>query len=133
MNDGYSLIRILLLLLVLPYASASLAAKPTAEPPIRIGLTPVFLDDQMAFVNDWREYMERHLKRPVVFVQRGSYREIVDMLREGKLDFAWLCGYPYIRNKNHFRLVAVPLYQGEPLYQILSDRAKLRQADTITG
>jgi len=117
MNDVYSLIRILLLLLVLPYASASLAAKPTADTPIRIGLTPVFLDDQTAFVNDWREYMERHLKRPVVFVQRGSYREIVDMLREGKLDFAWLCGYPYVRNKKHFRLVAVPLYQGEPLYR----------------
>ncbi len=117
MNDGYSLIRILLLVVVLPYASASLAAKPTTDTPIRIGLTPVFLDDQTAFVNDWREYMERHLKRPVVFVQRGSYREIVDMLREDKLDFAWLCGYPYVRNKKYFRLVAVPLYQGEPLYR----------------
>jgi phosphonate transport system substrate-binding protein len=39
------------------------------------------------------------------------------MLREDKLDFAWLCGAPYVRNKNHFRLVAVPLYHGEPLYR----------------
>jgi phosphonate transport system substrate-binding protein len=112
-----SVIRILLLLLVLPYASVSHAAKPTVESPIRIGLTPVFLDDQATFVNDWRDYLERHLERSVVFIQRGSYREIVDMLREGKLDFAWLCGYPYVRNKKHFRLVAVPLYQGEPLYR----------------
>jgi phosphonate transport system substrate-binding protein len=114
---GYRLIRILLLLLVILYASASHAAKPPAEPPIRIGLTPVFLDYQAAFVNDWRNYMERHLERPVVFIQRGSYREIVDMLREGRLDFAWLCGYPYVSNRKHFRLVAVPLYQGEPLYR----------------
>lgn len=111
------LIRILLLLMVLPYASVTHAAKPTTDTPIRIGLTPVFLDDQAAFVDDWRDYLERHLKRPVVFVQRGSYREIVDMLREGKLDFAWLCGYPYVSNKRYFRLVAVPLYQGEPLYR----------------
>jgi len=112
-----SLIRILLLLLVILYASASHAAKPAAEPPIRIGLTPVFLDDQAIFISDWRGYLGHHLERPVVFVQRGSYREIVDLLREGKLDFAWLCGYPYVRNKKHFRLVAVPLYQGEPLYR----------------
>jgi phosphonate transport system substrate-binding protein len=112
-----SLIRILLLLLVILYASASHAAKPAAESPIRIGLTPVFLDDQANFISDWRSYLERNLERPVVFIQRGSYREIVDLLREGKLDFAWLCGYPYVRNKKHFRLVAVPLYQGEPLYR----------------
>ena len=111
------LIRILLLLLILPYASVIHAAKPAAELPIHVGLTPVFLDDQANFVSDWRDYLERHLERPVVFIQRGSYREIVDLLREGRLDFAWLCGYPYVRNKKHFRLVAVPLYQGEPLYR----------------
>lgn len=90
-----------------------------SEPPtpIRIGLTPVFLDDQATFVVAWRGYLETHLQRPVTFVQRGSYREVVDLLREGKLDFAWLCGYPYIRNKSFMRLVAVPLYQGEPLYR----------------
>lgn len=83
---------------------------------MRIGLTPVFLDDQSAFLNTWRAYLERRLGRPVVFTQRGSYREIMELLREGKLDFAWLCGYPYVRYKNQFRLVAVPLYRGEPYY-----------------
>lgn len=86
-------------------------------PPVRIGLTPVFLDDQAAFVKAWRGYLEKRLKRPVIFVQRGSYREEIDMLREGKLDFAWVCGYPFVRNMNYLRLLAVPLYKGEPLYQ----------------
>lgn len=102
-----------LLLLLAPLAQAADKAQPHA---IRIGLTPVFLDDQSAFLNDWRIYLERHLARPVEFTQRGSYREILELLRDGKLDFAWLCGYPYVRNKNHFRLVAIPLYHGEPLY-----------------
>lgn len=104
----------LLFLSVLPLAQAAEKAGPA---PVRVGLTPVFLDDQAGFVNEWRIYLEQHLKRPVVFIQRGSYREVVDMLREGKLDFAWLCGYPYVRNRDYFRLVAVPLYKGEPLYQ----------------
>jgi phosphonate transport system substrate-binding protein len=28
-----------------------------------------------------------------------------------------LCGYPYVRNKEFLRLVAVPLYKGQPLYR----------------
>jgi phosphonate transport system substrate-binding protein len=109
--------RTLLLVLALLYACTLYATEQPAKPPIRIGLTPVFLDDQATFVNEWRDYLQLHLNKPVTFVQRGSYREIVDMLREDKLDFAWLCGAPYIRNKKYFRLVAVPLYRGEPLYQ----------------
>lgn len=84
---------------------------------VRIGLTPVFLDDQTAFVNAWRVYLENRLKRPVVFVQRASYREITDLMRSGKLDFAWLCGYPYVRNKQTMNLLAVPVYQGKPVYR----------------
>lgn len=106
------------LLLLLCATPAAYAFEPhRSKPPLRIGLTPVFLDDQAAFLIKWRDYLQRHLERPVTFVQRGSYREITDMLRERKLDFAWLCGYPYVRNRDHLRLVAVPLYLGEPLYQ----------------
>lgn len=111
------MIRILLLLLSLLFASALHATEQSAKPPIRIGLTPVFLDYQAIFINEWRDYLQRQLAQPVTFVQRGNYREIVDMLRDGKLDFAWLCGYPYVRNKKLLLLVAVPLYQGKPLYQ----------------
>lgn len=85
--------------------------------PLRIGLTPVFLDDQVAFVNLWRDYLERQLGRRVAFVQRGSYREVVDQLRQGQLDFAWLCGYPYVRHRDRMKLLAVPLYRGKPLYR----------------
>jgi phosphonate transport system substrate-binding protein len=106
----------LFLLLALSFTTATQADTPPVKSTIRIGLTPVFLDDQSAFLNTWRIYLEHHLARPVVFIQRGSYREILELLRDGKLDFAWLCGYPYVRNKNRMRLVAVPLYRGEPLY-----------------
>lgn len=117
MNNLAALIRTLLLLLALPYVPVLHAMEQPGKPPIRIGLTPVFLDYQATFISEWRNHLQHHLAQPVIFVQRGNYREIVDLLRDGKLDFAWLCGYPYVRNKKSFRLVAVPLYKGEPLYQ----------------
>jgi len=91
------------------------AEQPAAA--LRIGLTPVFLDDQVAFLNSWRSYLERRLRQPLVFVQRGSYREVVNLLNQGQLDCAWLCGYPYVRHRERMRLLAVPLYRGKPLYQ----------------
>jgi phosphonate transport system substrate-binding protein len=91
-------------------------AAPAGEP-VRIGLTPVFLDDQTSFVESWRGYLEQRLGRPVVFSQRSSYRDIMDLLLQGKLDFAWVCGYPYVRYQAELQLTAVPLYQGEPLYR----------------
>jgi phosphonate transport system substrate-binding protein len=87
------------------------------RPPIRIGLTPVFLDDQINFLTRWRIWLEERLGRTVIFVQRGNYREIVDLVLGGKLDFAWICGYPYVRHRNELTLAAVPLWQGKPLYQ----------------
>lgn len=85
--------------------------------PVRIGMTPVFLDDQVSFLSAWRDYLAEAVGRPIEFVQRGSYREIVELLRQDKLHFAWLCGYPYVRERQWMRLLAVPLYQGQPLYR----------------
>ncbi|MDP1527155.1 MAG: PhnD/SsuA/transferrin family substrate-binding protein [Rhodocyclaceae bacterium] len=84
---------------------------------IRIGLTPVFLDDQVSFTARWRRWLEEQLDRPVIFVQRGNYREVVDLVRSGKIDFAWLCGFPYVRHRREMRLVAVPEWRGQPRYQ----------------
>ena len=104
-------------LAALALAPLAARAQSLARKPLGIGLTKVFLDDQMGFVRAWQRYFEDRLKRPVDFVQRQTYREIVDPLREGRLDFAWICGYPYVRHRSQFRLVAVPLFEGEPLYR----------------
>lgn len=93
------------------------AQSPAQSPAIRIGLTPVFLDDQLDFLKQLRSYFEQRLGWPVSFVQRGSYREIVELVRVGKIDFAWLCGYPFVRYQQEMKLLAVPLYHGKPLYQ----------------
>jgi len=53
----------------------------------------------------------------VVFVQRRSYREVSELLLAEKLDAAWICGFPYVRYRERMRLLAVPTWQGEPLYR----------------
>jgi phosphonate transport system substrate-binding protein len=106
--------RLVAALALAPFAAR---AQPRAQSPLKVGLTKVFLDDQMGFVRAWQRYVQTRLKRPVEFVQRQTYREIVDPLREGRLDFAWICGYPYVRHREQLKLVAVPLFEGEPLYR----------------
>ena len=87
--------------------------------PIRIGITPVFLDNQTGFLDRWRDYLESRLERPVEFSQRSTYRQIIELLLSDDLDYAWICGYPFLQFRPHLELVAVPLYRGEPYYQSL--------------
>ncbi len=84
---------------------------------LRIGLTPVFLDDQAAFLNRWRDYIAQKTGLPVTFVQRSSYREISEQINAKTLDIAWMCGYPYVMDQDRLRLMAVPLHLGRPEYR----------------
>mgnify|MGYP005843979623 CR=1 FL=1 len=104
--------------LVLLFGLAGAGAVPaTGTEGIRIGLTPVFLDDQASFLKHWQAYLGRQLGVPVTFVQRQTYREISELLLEGRLDAAWTCGFPFVRHADDFRLLAVPLFQGAPYYR----------------
>lgn len=84
---------------------------------LRVGMTPAFLHTQHGLLADWRGYMQAKLKRPVEIVQRDSYRETMDLLRLERLDFAWVCSYPYVYLRQELRLVAVPLYLSRPFYR----------------
>jgi phosphonate transport system substrate-binding protein len=103
-------------------ATTSLASQPlrlaAADEPaaLRIGLTPVFLDSRSGFLERWRRYLELALGQSVVFVQRRSYADILELLLNGQLNAAWLCGYPYVRYKASLKLIVVPRYRGAPLY-----------------
>jgi phosphonate transport system substrate-binding protein len=97
--------------------SALTSPARSADRALRFGLTPVVLDDRVAFLNAWAGWIEGQLGRPVVFVQRSRYREILDLLLHGRLDVAWICGYPYVQNRSRLSLITVPRFRGRPLYQ----------------
>jgi phosphonate transport system substrate-binding protein len=99
-------------------ASLVLPALPArGQGPLLFGTTPVILDDQAGFLAHWQNYLEVRLRRPVRFVQRNTYREIMGLLLDDRLDCAWVCGYPYVRHKAELDLLAVPLFQGQPRYR----------------
>jgi phosphonate transport system substrate-binding protein len=113
------IITLLLASLILAGASHSLRAnhKPSKNP-IRFGLTAVVVRENLRFLDRWAQYLSTKMERPVEFVRRRSYREIMDMLELGKLDFAWICGFPFIQNRDpeFLDIMTVPIYAGAPLY-----------------
>lgn len=93
------------------------AQSGTGVRPIRFAMTPAFLHDQHALLAEWRVYMEARFKRPVEFVQRDRYRDTMDLLQQQKVEFAWICDYPYVMLKSEVRLLAVAVNEGRPTYR----------------
>ncbi len=104
-----------MLVLVLALGSAQAAESP----PVRFGLTAVVVQENLQLYDRWAAYLGTHIGRPVQFVQARSYREIMGLLEAGGLDFAWICGYPFVqkRDPDFLQLLAVPVFEGAPLYR----------------
>lgn len=109
-------IRVALSLLVLAVSSAAWAA---TTPVLRIVLTPIIAYDQLRLTEDLRKYVESRFGRPVEFVRRESYREAIDLVAQNRVDFGWVSVYPFVYLQNHFhlRLLATPVYRGQPFFR----------------
>jgi phosphate/phosphite/phosphonate ABC transporter binding protein len=104
--------------LILTSVSALAApALARAAPVFRLGLTPVFLDNDAVIIAKLRAGLAGALGVAVDLQQRRTYKEVTEMLLEGALDAAWLCGYPYLQNRDTLSVVAVPVWNGQPLYR----------------
>jgi phosphonate transport system substrate-binding protein len=105
-------------------AGLSLTLGPVwAEPnnvPIRVGLPTSMFFKQYALASDWGQYLESKLNRPVQLVMNRKFSDTGIQLYVEKLDFAWVTDYPDYADSPHLesgvRLLAVPLYKGEPYF-----------------
>jgi phosphonate transport system substrate-binding protein len=93
------------------------SSRVRAQRPISFGLTPVFLDSDIQLLGALEEYLAVQLGQPVELVKRRTYQEITAMLLSELLDAAWICGFPLIQHPHELALVAVPVWQGQPLYR----------------
>jgi phosphonate transport system substrate-binding protein len=101
-----------------------------------IGTTPVFLDDHVSLLNDWGAYLSSRMGVAIRFVHRRSYRDITELLLDGRVDCAWVCGAPYVQHRDRLRLLAVPLFEGRPLYRsyIIAKRSsEMKQLADVRG
>jgi phosphonate transport system substrate-binding protein len=98
-------------------AAGSLSQVTGANLPIRFGLTPVFLTDDLMLLDRLKIYLEAACDSSVHLVTRRTYQEITALLVSGQLDAAWICGFPYVVYRNALELVAIPVSRGRPEYQ----------------
>ena len=114
-----------------------LAGTANAQHTIRFGLTPAYVHDRHALMAEWRRYLEARLGVSVEFLPRNSYRETMDLLHQSRLDFAWLCDYPFLYLKDLVRLLAVPLNRGRPYYRayllVHADNPKAKSMADLKG
>lgn len=95
-------------------------ARPTvlrAAEPIRLGLTPVFLDNDAEVIGRLQSALALGTGRGIEVLQRRTYQEVTGLLLEGGADAAWLCGYPFLQHEQALALLGVPVWRGAPLYQ----------------
>jgi len=126
----------LICLLFLFWITPAFAAN--MEPPLRFGLTAVVLTENLRFLDQWSEYLEHKMGRKVQFVLRKSYREVMDLLDSGGIEFAWICGYPYVqkRERESIQLLTVPVYRGAPRYHsyiIVHDSSPYEHFNDLKG
>jgi phosphonate transport system substrate-binding protein len=112
-------LRRLLVLLVVALL-APVPAKLHAETAsIRIGVTPVILHDDYGAMLAFGRYIEKRTGWTVEMVPRNSYRQTMDMIKRGDLDFAWVSAFPYVylSHRNQARMVAMPVMNGSPTFR----------------
>jgi phosphonate transport system substrate-binding protein len=98
-------------------AAVAMPALVRAAGTFRLGLTPVFLDNDAAVIERLRSAFSEAMAEPVDLIQRRTYQEITATILDGSVDAAWICGYPFLQHRDSLSLLGVPVWRGRPLYQ----------------
>lgn len=78
--------------------------------------------DSIEYYEGMIQYISKKLGGPVKIVHRRTYREINDMIKNGEIDFAFVCSGPYVEGNNEFGmklLVAPEAYGGNTYYSYI--------------
>ncbi len=87
---------------------------------------------------DVMDYISGKLEIPIEFKQRKTYREVNELLKENKLDFAFICTGAYLEARNGIpiEILAVPVVNGKPYYQayvIVNEESKISDINELKG
>ena len=87
----------------------SLPAHGEAE--FLLGLTPMFIDNDMNLLSLLQKYLAQRLGQPVRLVRQRTNREASVRLLAGQLDAALISDFLYVQYQDRLALLAVPLYR----------------------
>jgi phosphonate transport system substrate-binding protein len=98
-------------------------------------ITPV---DTVEFYQDIIDYISEKIDQPVEMLYRKTYDEMDQMLEQGNVDAAFICGAPYVDDKMRFgaELLAAPQVDGSPFYRsfiIVHRDSDIQSFDDLKG
>ena len=105
---------------------------------LRVGVSSVLspretLDNYRVFA----EYLQKKVGRPVQLVQRQTYKEINELVRDNGVDVAFICSGAYVMGSgDNLELLAVPEVNGKSTYQsniIVNSSSKLYHFTDLKG
>lgn len=90
--------------------------------PLRVAVAPVISPrENFRLYAPLMDYLGERLGRPVEMLQRPTYSEINDLVRNGHADVAFVCDYAYILGQRDFgmEILVVPEVMGQVTYHSL--------------
>lgn len=89
------------------------------DPAVRVAIASVVSPkESYEYYEDMIQYISRKLGSSVKIVQRKSYQEINDLIKNNEIDFAFVCGGAYIDGNSEFgmKLLVVPVVYNNTTY-----------------
>ncbi len=111
--------KIILFLFVLIFPLLFIPYNLIAKEPVKIGvasmITPV---DAVKYYQEIIDYIGEELHEPVEMVHRRNYEEMDRLLETGDVKIAFICSYPYVKDKEAFgvELLVVPKVDNKTTY-----------------
>lgn len=87
--------------------------------PIKIAVGAVLTPEEgHGYYRQFLDYIGEKLHRSAEYIDRQTYSEINDLLRNTEVDMAFICSRPYVEGRDKFglELLAAPMVNGKTVY-----------------
>ncbi|KKM09493.1 hypothetical protein SY88_17910 [Clostridiales bacterium PH28_bin88] len=88
--------------------------------PLRVALASITsARESFVYYDELLKYLSNQLGRPVEIIQRKTYAEVNNLVRDGQVDLAFVCTYSYVLGHDDFgmELLVAPRVQGQSSYR----------------
>jgi ABC-type phosphate/phosphonate transport system substrate-binding protein len=109
------------------------AVEPLA-PELRVAIAPIFSPEvSRRLYGEIVACLGRKLNMHAVIVQRNTYAEINELLRDKICPVAFVCSFPFVRGEKDFglELLAIPQIEGQTTYQALIIVSRMNPARSL--
>ncbi len=113
--------------------------KENSTPTLRIAIAAVISPNEtFVLYKDLLDYISEKLEMSVNLIQRETYEEVNDLVRNNELDLAFVCSGAYVDGHDQFgmELLVAPVAYGEPIYYsyiIVPVNSKINSIEDLRG